>query len=116
MSYRLLHNPQCSKSKQAKELLEQKGIVFEVVQYLKTPLNKEELRTLSQQLHLRPIEMVRSKEDAFEEYGLHKAGVSDEQVLDALVKEPRLLERPILVKGKRAVIGRPTENLLKLLP
>ena len=115
MPYKLIHNPQCSKSKQAKELLELKGISFEIVQYLKTPLGKEELRTLSRQLNLRPIEMVRTKEDAFEKYGLDKPGVTDEQVLDAIAKEPRLLERPILVQGQKAVIGRPTERLNDLL-
>ncbi len=113
--FRLIHNPQCSKSKQAKELLEQNGIEFEIVQYLKTPLTKGELRELSQQLGLGPIDMVRRKEDAFKAFGLDKAGVTDEQVLDAIVSEPRLLERPILIRGKKAVIGRPTEKLQELL-
>jgi arsenate reductase len=115
MSYKLIHNPRCSKSREAKALLEEKGIRFEVVEYLQNPLNQAELTVLARQLHLRPIDMVRRKEDAFEKHGLGAANVTDAQVLAAIASDPVLLERPILVKGKKAVIGRPTERLLELL-
>ncbi len=112
---KLLHNPRCSKSRQAKELLEEAGVSFEEVQYLKEPLTVDELRRLTQQLGISPIEMVRTKEEPFKKHGLDKEGVTDEQVLAAIAADPILLERPIFIKGDKAVIGRPPERVNELL-
>lgn len=115
MPVQLIHNPKCSKSRQAKELLTAKGVAFEVREYLKTPLSKAELADLAKKLGVKPREMLRTKEDAYKARKLDRENVSDEQILSALAEEPVLLERPIVVKGNRAAIGRPTEKILDVL-
>ena len=115
MTQRLLHNPRCSKSRQAKALLEESGVAFDEVQYLKQPLTKEELRELSGKLGLKPLEMVRKKEEAFKQHGLNTDDVTDDQVLNAIVADPILLERPVFETSERAVIGRPPERIKELL-
>lgn len=115
MAVQLIHNPKCSKSRQAKDLLAEKGVAFEVREYLKTPLTKAELADLAKKLGVKPRDMLRTKEDAYKERGLDREGVSDDQILAAMAEEPVLLERPIVVKGNRAVIGRPTEKILEIL-
>lgn len=111
----LIHNPKCSKSRQAKELLAEKGVAFEVREYLKAPLTKAELTELAKKLGVRPREMLRTKEDAYTARKLDRESVNDEQILTAMAEEPVLLERPIVVKGSKAVIGRPTEKILDIL-
>lgn len=111
----LIHNPRCSKSRQAKELLDKAGVKYDVVEYLKNPLGKNELQDLLKKLGLKPHEVLRTKEIEYKGLGLDKPGVSDERILDALVSNPVLLERPIFVKGNQAVIGRPTERIKELL-
>lgn len=110
----LLHNPRCSKSRRAKALLEEHAVAFEERRYLDDPLDEAELAELERRLG-RPIrEWVRTKEAAFGEEGLD--GTSDGQALRAAVaRSPILMERPILVRGGRARVGRPPEELLGLL-
>jgi len=110
----LLHNPRCSKSRQAKALLEERGAAFEERRYLEAPLSRDELADLAARLG-RPVgEWIRRKEAAFAEAGLD-AGSGDAALLDAIAEHPILLERPILVRGERARVGRPPEGLLALL-
>lgn len=110
----LLHNPRCSKSRAAKALLEERGVRFRERLYLDEPLDHAELAELGDRLG-RPIgEWTRRKEAVFAELGLGpdaKAGA----ILDAMVHNPILMERPILVRGRRAVVGRPPEEILGLL-
>jgi len=110
----IYHNPRCSKSRSACELIVARGINAEVIDYLKTPPKHDELRSLLKNLGMKPDELVRRGEPAFKE---NYAGqtLSDEQWLDALVAHPILIERPIVVCGARAVIGRPPEKVLELL-
>jgi arsenate reductase (glutaredoxin) len=115
MTYRYLHNPRCSKSRQGKSFLEEAGVEFEVVEYLKTPLTEDELRDLCKKLNLPPSQVVRKKEEAFKKRGLNEPGVDEDAILRAMAEDPVLLERPILIHGKKAVIGRPTENLGELV-
>jgi arsenate reductase (glutaredoxin) len=115
MKKRLLHNPRCSKSREAKALLEGEGVDFEVVEYLKNPLSLAELKDLQKCLGVPAADMVRKKEDAYKARGLDKPGVTEEQILKAMAEDPVLLERPVLISGKKAVIGRPTERLRELL-
>ncbi len=115
MPYQLLHNPRCSKSRQAKQLLDDRGVKYQIIEYLKTPLSEEELRELATKLGVPPAQMLRKKEQAYKEMGLDQEGVTGKDIFRAIADEPVLLERPILVKGQRAVIGRPTENLETLL-
>ncbi|MGW8248929.1 MAG: arsenate reductase (glutaredoxin) [Acidiferrobacterales bacterium] len=111
----LYHNPRCSKSRQALALLQERGYAPEIIEYLKTPPDVETLKKLLGYLGLNPRDILRKKEKEYSELGLDNESLTDEQILQAIVKAPKLLERPILVRGERAAIGRPTENLLPLL-
>ncbi|MDQ3281678.1 MAG: arsenate reductase (glutaredoxin) [Acidobacteriota bacterium] len=107
----LLHNPRCSKSRGALDLV---GDAVPVRRYLDEPLSLGELRELVQMLGVRPIEITRTGEERFKELGLSKES-SDEEVLRAIAENPILLERPILVRNGRAVVGRPVERVKELL-
>jgi arsenate reductase len=110
----LLHNPRCSKSRAVRTLLEERGTTFQERRYLEEPLSLAELSELRVRLD-QPVEKwVRRGEPAFAEAGL-PADASEERLLDALATHPILLERPILIRGRRAVVGRPPERVLELL-
>lgn len=110
----LLHNPRCSKSRATQALLEERGVSFEIREYLADPLSRAELVALGERLGLPPSGFVRTGESAFAEAG---CGVesSDDEILDAMAAAPILMERPILVRGRRAAIGRPPEDVLGIL-
>lgn len=108
------HNPKCSKSREALKLLEEKGDRFEVFKYLDTPPSREEITALLKKLAVSARELMRPKEDLYKELGL--ATVSDEEkLIDALAEYPKLIERPILIDGTRAVIGRPVEKVVEFI-
>ncbi|ASG65615.1 arsenate reductase (glutaredoxin) [Idiomarina piscisalsi] len=110
----IYHNPRCSKSRQTLELLKEKSIEPEVVEYLKTPPNAAELKDILNKLGLSADELMRKKEAIYKELGL--AGVSDEnELITAMVNNPKLIERPIVIKGDKAAIGRPPESVLDIL-
>jgi arsenate reductase len=111
---RIYHHPRCSKSRAACQLIADNGIVAEVIDYLKTPPDREELRHLLRLLGMRPAELVRRGELVFKEHYAART-LDDEQWLDALLAHPILIERPIVVRGDRAVLGRPPEKVLELL-
>jgi arsenate reductase len=111
----LYHNPRCSKSRGALELLEARGLAPHVVRYLETPPSAAELRELLSKLGIGARALLRSGEDEYRDLGLADASLSDEQLIAAMAAHPKLIERPILVAGKRAVIGRPPEKVLELL-
>ncbi|EHW0693398.1 arsenate reductase (glutaredoxin) [Vibrio parahaemolyticus] len=116
MSVVIYHNPRCSKSRQTLELLEQNGVTPEVVKYLDTPLNVDELKALYAQLGFSSVrEMMRTKEDVYKELGLGEASVSDDQLFEAMAQNPKLLERPVVVANGKAKIGRPPEQVLDIL-
>ena len=110
----LLHNPRCSKSRAAHTLLAQRGISFVERHYLEDPLTRAELVSLRERIGRPAAEWVRSGEAEFAAAGLG-ASSRDAEILDAMAAHPILIERPILVRGARAVIGRPPENVLRLL-
>jgi len=110
----LLHNPRCSKSRAAKALLEARGVAFAERRYLEEPLSLDELRDLAGRLGRPASAWLRKGEDAFAGAGLD-AGASDDAILRAMAAHPVLIERPILVRGGRAVVGRPPERVLDLL-
>ena len=112
----LYHNPRCSKSRAVLELLEARGLTPNVRRYLDTPPSSDELRALLRQLGLPARQLLRSGEDEYQTLNLADASLSEEQLLAAMAAHPKLIERPILIVGDRAVIGRPTEKLLELLP
>lgn len=110
----LLHNPRCSKSRAAKALLEERGVAFAERRYLEQPLDDAELRELARRLGRPAGEWVRRGEDAFAAAGLD-ADSADAAILAAMAVNPILIERPILVRGSRAVVGRPPERILDLI-
>ncbi|BDX06679.1 arsenate reductase (glutaredoxin) [Planctobacterium marinum] len=111
----ILHNPRCSKSRQTLALLEDKGITAEVIEYLKEPLTAEQLTVLKFKLGLDSfLAMMRTKEAEFAEAGLSKTTSTEEQLLDAIVQYPKLLERPVVITEQAARIGRPPEQVLDL--
>ncbi len=110
----IYHNPRCSKSRQSLALLRENGEEPEVIEYLKTPLDEVALRDLFAKLGLEAHEVVRTKEEPYEQLALSPDS-SEEEVIAAIVKYPILMERPIVVKGNSAVIGRPPENVHELL-
>jgi len=115
MQITLYHNPRCAKSREALKLLHQHGVEPRIVEYLKTPPDRQELAALVKALGIRPRDLLRTKEPEYRDAGLDDPALSDNQILAAMVKHPKLIERPIAVKGKRAALGRPPTNLLKLL-
>ena len=112
----LYHNPRCSKSRAALELLEARGLTPNIVRYLETPPSVEQLRDLLSKLNLPARQLLRSGEEEYKALNLADVSLSEEQLLSAMAAHPKLIERPILIAGARAVIGRPTEKLLELLP
>jgi arsenate reductase (glutaredoxin) len=112
----LYHNPRCSKSRSALELLEQRGLSPTVIRYLETPLSVDELKQLLIRLGISPRQLLRSGEDEYRALNLADPAITDAQLINAMVAHPRLIERPILVAGDVAVIGRPPEKVLEILP
>lgn len=110
----IYHNPRCGKSRAALALLEERGIEPAVIEYLKTPPTKDELRALVAKLGIAPENLVRKGEEIYKQKYKGKT-LTDDQWLDALVRDPILLERPIVVRGPKAVVGRPPEKIAELL-
>ena len=111
----IYHNPRCSKSRQALQLLREAGIEPTIVEYLKTPLEKNVLKNISQLLGLRPKDFVRKIEKDFKDNDLSKSLEDDDKIMEAMSSFPKIIERPIIVSAGRAVIGRPPENVQKLI-
>lgn len=114
--FSLFHNPACSKSRAAVELLESRGIQADIIHYLDTPPTTEQLHSVLKKLGLSARELIRNKESLYQELGLDDDSLNEADLIAAMVQHPRLIERPILIHNDRAVIGRPTEKLLELLP
>lgn len=113
--FQIWHNPRCTKSRQALQVLQEKKVDFEIFEYLKTPPSEEDIEDILIMLDKRPIEITRTKEDLFQELEL-SLDDEDEVIIKALSKNPKLIERPIVIKNnEEAVIGRPSENILALL-
>ncbi|WP_342649457.1 arsenate reductase (glutaredoxin) [Pseudomonas sp. REB1044] len=112
----LYHNPRCSKSRGALELLEARGLAPTIVRYLETPPDTATLHALLGKLGIGARQLLRSGEDEFKTLDLANPALSDAQLIEAMVQHPKLIERPILVVDDKAVIGRPPENVLELLP
>ncbi|MBF8776379.1 arsenate reductase (glutaredoxin) [Pseudomonas fulva] len=112
----LYHNPRCSKSRGALELLEARGLTPTVVRYLETPPDAATLKALLDKLGIPPRQLLRTGEDDYAQLNLADPTLSDAQLIDAMATHPKLIERPILVAGDKAVIGRPPENILEILP
>ena len=111
----IYHNPRCSKSRQTLALLEENGVSPEIVLYLDSPPNDVGLSVLLSKLGMSPRELMRKGEDVYKEKRLSDEALSDAQLIAAMIAHPILIERPIVVAGDRAMIGRPPEGVLELL-
>jgi arsenate reductase len=109
----IIHNPRCSKSRETLKILEDHGSKFLIIDYLGGELTKELLKKVVKALKVHPKELLRTKEDEYQELTIDLD--NDEAVIQAILNQPKLLERPIVLKGDQAVIGRPPENIRKLL-
>ena len=110
----IYHNPKCSKSRCGLELLKDSGKEYQIVDYLKKGISKEELKNLLAKLQMSPIELVRTKENIWKEQFKGKM-LTDDEVIEAMIQYPQLIERPIVIVGDKAVIGRPTERIKEII-
>ena len=111
---KIYHNPRCSKSRQGLSILKDANVEFEIIEYLKTPLSKKEITEIVAKLNIVPIDLIRKNETDWKENFKGKE-MTNEQVIDAMVAYPKLIERPIVIQGNKAVIGRPPEKIVSLL-
>ena len=111
----IYHNPRCSKSRQTLALIKDRGIEPEVVLYLNTPPDASTISELLEKLNMKARDIIRTGETAYMENNLKDPSLSEQALIEAIVTHPKLLERPIVVKGDKAIIGRPPENVLSLL-
>ncbi len=110
----IYHNPRCSKSRQALNLLEEKGEPLKIIKYLDTPPSRQELKQVIELLGISPMALVRTQEADWKENFKGK-NLTDDELIDAMIAYPKLMERPIIIKGTHAVIGRPMERILDIL-
>lgn len=111
----ILHNPRCSKSRQTLALLEEKGIEPEIIKYLDTPPTAAELKEILQKLKLSARDLLRKGEDDYKALNLADTSLTEDQLIEAMVSHPKLIERPIVIKDGQAKIGRPPESVLDIL-
>ena len=111
----IYHNPKCSKSRKALEIIKSKNIEPTIILYLTNKLSKTEVENLLSKLGLSIREILRTEEDEYKNNNLKKENLTDDKLIDFLIKFPKLLQRPIVIKNNKAVIGRPPESILELL-
>lgn len=110
----IYHNPRCRKSREGLALLEESGKTFEVIKYLDDSVSEEELKTIIVKLGIKPIDLVRKNEAIWKSEFKDKE-LSDEQIIKVMAKHPKLIERPIVINGNKAVVGRPKELILDII-
>lgn len=115
MSVTIYHNPKCSKSRATLALLQERGVEPDIVLYLQHPPSASELRRLLDLLNLRPRELVRKNDPAYEASGMSAPDLDDTELIALMCKHPSVIERPIVTTGNRARIGRPPEKVLEIL-
>lgn len=116
MAIDFYHNPRCATSRKALEMLRKKGVEPHIIEYLKTPPSKSRLKEITKLIGIHPRDLIRKREkEAIRKAGLDKGEPTADQVLSAMVKDPILIERPIIVNGRKARLGRPAEKVLEAL-
>jgi len=115
LSITIWHNPRCSKSRQTLQLIRDRGIEPTIVEYLVSPPSAAELTGALKTLGVEPRDFMRKKEAPYQELSLDAEGLSREKLIESMVENPVLIERPVVFRGNRAVIGRPPENVVELL-
>lgn len=111
---KIYHNPRCSKSRQGLKLVENSGKPYEIIKYLDDSLSAKALKDIINLLGIKPIDLVRKNEAIWKNDYKGKI-LNDTEIIDAMIKNPKLIERPIFVNGNKAIIGRPPENILQIL-
>jgi len=112
--YCIWHNPRCSKSRQTLQILEDKNIDADIVKYLETTPDAKSIKDVLQKLGISARELMRTKEDEYKSLGL-KDETNEDKLIEAMASHPKLIERPIVIKGDKAVLGRPPEKVLELI-
>ncbi len=115
MSVEIFHNPRCSKSRQTLQLLKDNGVEPEIVEYLKTPPNRDTLEQVLDMLGMEPRDLMRKKESEYKENNLADPSLTRNQLIDAMIAHPKLIERPIVIKNGKAALGRPPEQVLEII-
>ena len=115
MNVKIYHNPRCSKSRETLQLLKSQGIEPDIIEYLKNPPVKTELEDILQKLNIQPRQLMRTKEAEYKEMALNNEGLTRDALIDAMLKTPKLIERPIVLANNQAAIGRPPEAVLSIL-
>lgn len=115
MSLKIYHNPRCSKSRETLKLLEEQGVELEIIEYLKHPPTAAELQDVLNKLGLKPRQLMRTKEAEYKENGLDDPTLSDAELIEAMIRIPKLIERPIVLANGKAAVGRPPESVLAIL-
>ncbi|MCI0733662.1 MAG: arsenate reductase (glutaredoxin) [Methylococcaceae bacterium] len=115
MSVTIYHNPRCSKSRQTLQLLRDRGVEPIIIDYLSTPPSFDDLSEILNRLKIEPRDLMRKQEPEYREAGLDDPGLSREQLIRGMVENPKIIERPIVVAGDKAALGRPPENVLSIL-
>ena len=111
----IYHNPRCSKSRLTLELLKEKGINPDIVLYLETPPSEKQLESILKKLNFKARDLLRKVEAEFKEQRLSDQSKSEQDLIRAMIEFPKLIERPIVIYGERAIIGRPPENVLEII-
>ncbi len=115
MSIKIFHNPRCSKSRQTLQLLRDQGVEPEIVEYLKTPPDRETLVRVLDMLGMEPRDLMRRKEKEYKANGLDDPQLSRDELIDGMLSNPKLIERPIVVNNGKARLGRPPEQVLEII-
>ena len=115
MKPQIYHNPRCLKSRQTLQLLQDNNVDAEIIEYLQTPPDATTLDNILTQLDIEPRQLMRTKEPEYKELGLDNPDLDRDSLINAMVKTPKLIERPIVITDKGIAIGRPPENILKVL-
>ncbi len=115
MTLTIYHNPRCTKSRETLALLEKRKLKPKIIEYLKTPPSSSELKKILKLLKLKPRELMRQKEDLYKKLKLDNEKLSDDALITAMVENPILIERPIVLKANKAAIGRPPEAVIAIL-
>ena len=115
MTIKIFHNPRCSKSRQTLTILENNGVDFDIIEYLKESPNKETLLQIINLLDIKPRDLIRKGETVYKEKLLNSENLTDDDLVQFMVDNPILIERPIVYDDNRAIIGRPPENVLIFL-
>lgn len=115
MTVTIWHNPRCSKSRATLSLLEDKGIEPEIVRYLDEAPSADEIREVLDKLGMSACDLIRTGEDAYKQLNLSDPALSEDELIEAMAENPILIERPVVIKGDKAALGRPPEQVLEIL-